>query len=126
MPVNKLFGGVLGLAKNVLDLRLERQGLIHSNLANINTPGYTTRDFSFSDALKSAMTGQGQLARTNAAHLQVKPAEVTAAVKDSRRPVDLDEEMLKLSENGLMYQVTAKIIAKKLEGIRWAIDEGGK
>ena len=40
--------------------------------------------------------------------------------------MDLDEEMLKLSQNQLMYQVDAKLITKELEDIRYAIDEGGK
>jgi flagellar basal-body rod protein FlgB len=42
------------------------------------------------------------------------------------RPVDLDEEMIKLSENQLMYEIAAKIMGKKFDGLKYAIDEGGK
>ncbi len=126
MPVNKLFGPTMELARQALNLRLERQNLISANIANMNTPGYTVQDFSFADALESAMTGHGRLTRTDPRHLQVPPSAVEAAVRDEKRPVDLDEEMLKLSENALFYQVTAKIVAKKLEGMRYVIDEGGK
>ncbi|MDZ7641962.1 MAG: hypothetical protein U5J62_08080 [Desulfurivibrio sp.] len=36
------------------------------------------------------------------------------------------KKMLKLSENQLMYQATSQLIAKKFEGLRQVIDEGGK
>ena len=43
-----------------------------------------------------------------------------------KRPVDLDEEMMKLSENQLMYEIAAKLMAKKFEGLKYAIDEASK
>ncbi len=126
MPVNKLFGGTVELAHQALNLRLERQNLISANIANMNTPGYTVQEFSFADALKSAVAGVGRLTRTDPRHLDVPPSQSVAAVRDERRPVDLDEEMLKLSENALFYQVTARIVSKKLAGMRYVIDEAGK
>ena len=129
MPlVNKLFGSSVNNLQSALNLRMEKQGLIQSNIANIETPGYKMQDFSFADAMDSAMQGTGRLAVTNSKHLRLDPLDMssTAAVSSSGRPVDLDEEMLKLSENQLMYQITAKIIAKKLEGLNIAIEAGGK
>jgi len=128
MPINRLFGSGLAVGQNALDLRLEKQGLIQSNIANMNTPGYTTQDFSFEKALEAATSGQTGLERTHPGHMQIKPQDALEAVEFSKekRPVDLDEEMLKLSENGLMYQVTTRIVSKKLEGIKFAIDEGSK
>ncbi len=126
MPVNKLFAGTIELGRQALDLRLERQNLISANIANMNTPGYTVQDFSFAEALESAIAGKGRLARTDPRHLDVPPSQALAAVRDERRPVDLDEEMLKLSENALSYQVTARIVSKKIAGMRYVIDEAGK
>jgi len=40
--------------------------------------------------------------------------------------VDLDQEMVKMAENQLMFQVLAKSIGKKFDSLRYAIDEGGK
>ena len=56
-----------------LTLASQRQTLIASNLANLDTPGYRTRDFSFEEAMKSALSGQlspSTLATTNPMHLQ--------------------------------------------------------
>ena len=128
MPVNKLFGGSIDTMHQALSLRQERQGLIQSNLANHETPGYKVQDFNFARVMESAMSGHGELNRTNANHLQLDAVEVsrTREFADEQRPVDLDEEMTKMAENQLMYQVTARLITKKFEGIRYAIDEGGK
>ena len=128
MFTNKLFGGTLTTTSRALDLRMERQGLIQSNVANMETPGYKMKDFSFAKVMESVASGQGELARTNAKHIALDPMEVSKArsFSEEERPVDLDEEMVKLSENQLMYQVATKIMTKKFEGLRYAIDEGGK
>ncbi len=129
MPIpNKFFGGVISQAHTALNLRMEKQGLIQSNIANIETPGYKVQDFSFETVMGKAIQNKGELARTNPKHLQLDPLDVSASTQftSEDRPVDLDEEMLKLSENQLMYQIAAKIMAKKLEGLKAAIDEGGK
>jgi len=128
MPVNKLFSGGIDVLGQALNLRYEKQGLIQSNIANMETPGYKVRDFPFARVMESVMSGQGDLARTNSKHISPDPADTAKSriFTDEDRPVDLDEEMMKLSENQLMYDVSAQMIAKKFEWIKYAIDEGGK
>lgn len=128
MPINKLYSGSIATMRQALDLRMEKQGLIQSNIANQETPGYTAQDFSFAKVMERTMNGVGDLHRTNAKHLTVDPVEATKSGEYAKeaRPVDLDEEMVKLAENQLMYQVTTRLIAKKFEGLRYVIDEGGK
>ena len=125
---NKMFGGVINSGRIAMNARLEKQGLIQSNIANIETPGYNTQDFSFAAVMESALRGRGQLAQTNNKHIQLDPVELAESMEYSseKRPVDLDEEMQKLSENQLMYQLTAKIMAKKFAGLQTVIDEGSK
>ena len=125
---NKLFGGVIDTGRQALNIRLEKQGLIQSNIANIETPGYTVKDFSFATVMDNVLQERGRLDRTHDKHIELDPVELSKSINFSteKRPVDLDEEMLKLSENQLMYQVAAKILAKKFEGLKNAIDEGGK
>lgn len=129
MPfTNKLFGGVIHSSHLAMNARMEQQGLIQSNVANIETPGYTTQDFSFAAVMKNAMLERGKLARTNDKHIALDPVALSESLefRDEKRPVDLDEEMQKLAENQLMFQVTTKILGSKFEGLKLAIDEGGK
>ncbi len=128
MPINKLFGGNLPVLEQALNLRYERQGLIQSNIANMETPGYSSQDFPFARAMETAMQGSGTLSKTHTGHMDLDPvaAGVSREFSQDKRPVDLDEEMIKLSENQLMYEIAAKIIGKKFDGLKYAIDEGGK
>ncbi|MCK5232414.1 MAG: flagellar basal body rod protein FlgB [Desulfobulbaceae bacterium] len=128
MPINNLFGGLINKTAYALDLRNERQGLIQSNVANLETPGYNVQEFPFSRVLERMTTSRGQLDRTHPKHIALDPVDVGKSLEftEEARPVDLDEEMVKLAENQLMYQVGTQIIAKKLSGLKWAIDEGGK
>ncbi|HWP84999.1 MAG TPA: flagellar basal body protein, partial [Terriglobia bacterium] len=43
--------------EEVLDLASRRHALIASNLANLDTPGYRTRDIRFEDELRNALRG---------------------------------------------------------------------
>lgn len=128
MPVNKLFDGQIAVTARALDVRMDRQGLIQSNIANISTPGYQVKDFPFHQVMATVLGKNVALARTDSSHIALDPVQTAEAARFSseKRPVDLDEEMVKLSENQLMYQVTTRIMAKKLEGLAYAIDEGGK
>ena len=128
MLINKLFGGNLPVLEQAISLRYERQGLIQSNIANLETPGYTSQDFPFARVMETAIQGNGTLSKTNAGHMDLDPVSVGVSHEFSKekRPVDLDEEMIKLSENQLMYEIAAKIIGKKFDGLKYAIDEGGK
>ena len=128
MPVNKLFDTNIALMSKSLNLRSERQGLIQSNIANLETPGYKVQDFSFNRVMETAMANQGSLSRTQSGHIGLDPVEASRSLdfKEEDRPVDLDEEMVKLSENQLMFEIVAKLIAKKFDGLRYAIEEGGK
>lgn len=128
MPLSKIFGGSFAVTEKALDLRATRQGFIQSNIANISTPGYSVQDFDFKKVMERTLAAQPALSATQPGHLQPEPVALSESQSFSgeKRPVDLDEEMLKLSENQLMYQISARLMAKELEDIRYAIDEGGK
>ena len=129
MPIiNKIFGPGINIAEQALNTRMAKQGLIQSNIANIETPGYKVQDFSFAKVMETAIENRGQLARTNSKHIALNPVDVSnnLSIVNENRPVDLDEEMLKLSQNQLMYQVATKILTKDFDEIKYAIDEGGK
>lgn len=128
MPINKLFDGNIETMRQALSLRQERQGLIQSNVANYETPGYAGQDFNFAKVMQSVMSSQGELAITNKGHMQIDAVESsrTREFAQEKKPVDLDQEMVNMAENQLMFQAVAKIIGKKFDGLRYAIDEGGK
>lgn len=127
MISNKLFSPSVAAIEKALDLRYERQGLIQSNIANKETPGYYSQDFPFAKVMRSSLEN-GVLSRTDDNHIALDPVDegISREFFKEKRPVDLDEEMVKLSENQLMYEIATKIMGRKFSGLTYAIDEGGK
>jgi len=125
------------LLEKVMDLRQMRHELIASNIANANTPGYRSKDISFEKQLMSAVsTGDAGLMRTHKNHLpqsaefsSIRPEMITPAYKNINNDlnsVDMDAELMKLSRNNVLYDAMVRILRKKMEGIEYAIREGGK
>ena len=51
--------GITAMIEKAMDLRSQRQSLLASNLANVNTPGYRRKDITFEEKLRSAMNMSG-------------------------------------------------------------------
>ncbi|RQD67540.1 MAG: flagellar basal body rod protein FlgB [Desulfonatronovibrio sp. MSAO_Bac4] len=136
--MKSLFGTHIHVTSKVLDMRLERQNVVSSNLANVTTPGYKARRVEFEEALQSALglDGKGTVSRTDKMHIPAKfdPKSFGADFIKSIEPrvyqgedsVDLDKEMAVMAKNTLMYNALAQIQHKNFEGIKTVITEGGR
>ena len=134
-----IYGANNDLIAKVMDMRLERQNLVMSNLANINIPGYKARTLDFENALQQAVGTaemRGTLTRTNDKHIPVafNAQGFEGAVAKEFKPrtiygadaVDMDKEMSTMAKNSLMYNALTTVMQKNFEGISKAITEGGK
>lgn len=121
---------------NALGARLTyaagKQVVASSNLANMNTPGYKARDFDFSDTLTRMLAGGPPLATTNARHISLgddmtsastKEAEGLAAKRDGNT-VQVDRELLKMTEAAGEFSRAQTALAAKFRLVRYAISEG--
>ena len=118
-----------------LTLASKRQAFIASNLANLDTPGYRTKDFSFEGALKSAVEGQispTSLTTTHAMHLQGSTSSSLPASTDALKPnaerndgndVNLDRENMLLSRTQGAYQNASTLIQVELRKLYLLIRE---
>ena len=133
-----LFSENLGLLGKVMDLHLERQNLVMSNLANQDVPAYKARSLDFEKELQSALnTGdQGKMTRTSGGHL---PTVFNAAgfegnlemgwkprVVQGLDSVNMEKEMSVMAKNTLMYNALADLTKKDFEGLQKVIIDGGK
>ncbi len=131
-----LYSSQIHLVGKVLDMQLQRQNVINSNLANVNTPKYKPRELEFEGELQKALglDLKGNMARTSGEHMP------TAFSADGFSPewfkkftpreihgedrVNLDKEMTKLAKNQLHYTALTQVIQKNFEGIKTIIQEG--
>ena len=102
-----------------LSLTSDREQTIASNMANVDTPGYHTKDVNFKQALSMAnFEGGGP--------------ELTPTVSTVRglleRPdgnnVDLDRESLLLAQTQLQYQMGVQLVKSNFHQLLSAINGG--
>ena len=130
------FDTTMRLLQKVLDLRSQNQQIIGSNIANAETPGYANQTFSFEEELKSALSGGGlQPVTSHSGHIPLAPVsldQVGGTVSFSKdrtgigdeNIVRVDQEMMKLSENQILYEAAVAMLNKKLSMLKYAANGG--
>jgi flagellar basal-body rod protein FlgB len=111
-----------------LDVNVARFRLIANNLANIDTPGYRTRDLDFRAELRRAA-----LPELSSSAGEVQYASCSPVARSVRglleRPdgnnVSLDRESLLLAETQMRYNLGVQLLKGEFHGIAMAINSGG-
>ena len=107
-----------GLAR-VLDQSAFRQQLIASNLANVDTPAYRTRDARpFAGEIERAMA-DGQAPLAPVAHTMRGLLE-----RPDGNNVSVERESLLMAENQLRFQVAAQFLKAEFHRLSTAINGG--
>lgn len=127
-----LTGRTFEFLTRALDYRSANQSVIAGNMANIDTPGYQPKELRFDQALEQAVGRNLKLKTTNPGHLpsssQGKVHDFTVVDRetgttDSDQP-NLDQEMSKMMKNNLLYEASARLMAKKIQALRTVISQG--
>jgi flagellar basal-body rod protein FlgB len=119
------------LLGKMADLSSLRQKLISSNVANVNTPGYQSRQIDFDGELKKAMgKPKPSLHVSHPRHIPVgggpdrSPKVTLVKQRDNSNgvnSVDIEQEMANLAQNQLVFDFGATMLAKKFKGLKAAI-----
>ena len=73
MPIKSLFGKTYGVIERALEIGKLRHGVIASNVANVATPAYRSKDLDFSKALDDALEKKSiGMDRTHPLHFQAQ------------------------------------------------------
>ena len=122
MP-NVLFDPTIeGLART-LTLHQQRHGVLASNVANVETPGYRARELDFREALQQAF--EERAPADGGLTVDRTPAVVEDRLAPRRADgstVDMDQQMAKLNGNGMTYLALARILGRRVALLRQAID----
>jgi flagellar basal-body rod protein FlgB len=114
----------------------KRQQIVASNLANIDTPGYKTKDISFYATMEELLTqGPAPLRASRPEHnamsgLSFAPREPEVfeapglPMRADRNNVDIDREMLKLGETSFGYSLMTQLLRGKFRNLSSAINDG--
>ncbi len=122
---------LLSVIKNRMQYHQARQKQLAENVANADSPGYKPRDLKPFDMLVAAQAGGSGAAVTNANHISAGGSGGRAA-PDSRRAntfestpsgnaVNLEDEMLRMSQNASDFQLASTLYSKSLSYLRIAL-----
>lgn len=120
-----------------LNFRAERQKVISSNIANINTPNYKTKELVFEDELNLAMNNSLQMSRTKGNHMQnidlasnlsnPRVIEVKGLQEQNDgNNVNLDAQMSEQAKNKVVVDAIQSAIRKDSRLFRNMIDSYSK
>ena len=115
--------------KTALDLTVTRQKLLTENVANAETPGYRRKDINFQSELRQAVNAgsPSEMKATRAKHIGAQDGIRTPNVtrEDVERgevsSVDIDQEMAKVAQNQIEYNIAAQLVKGRFDGLRTVI-----
>jgi flagellar basal-body rod protein FlgB len=107
------------LLQGYLKVTSDRQQLVASNIANVDTPGYHTKDINFQSAMQQAMNEGGDVNLVPASN------EVDGLPeRPDGNNVNIDRESMLLGETQLQYQMGVQLIKSEFHRLLTAIKEG--
>lgn len=133
-----LFETPLLLSAKVMDMQLQRQNVVMSNMANLKTPGYLARRVKFEEDLQKALNidGRGKMTRTSGKHVPAAfdpnnfgpewEKKMPLRVVHGEDRVDMDKEMAVMAKNTMRYNTLATVVKSNFEGMKNLIASGAK
>jgi flagellar basal-body rod protein FlgB len=103
-----------------------RHKLLSSNIANTDTPNYRAKDLDFKSVIEGA---SASLRTTDPRHMHGAPGGAGSGGPASTESqswgddnnVELDMEVAKMTENGLLYETAVKLMSTRMRMIKNAL-----
>jgi len=133
--VHILNNSIITILDKQLDALTLRQRVIANNVANANTPGFKKSEVAFSNQLRDAMDKNGiHLRYSHPKHITTRRSvsEIEAKVVTTentimnygKNNVDVEQEMVNLAANTIMYNAVSRMISGKLTSMGNVIKGG--
>jgi flagellar basal-body rod protein FlgB len=109
---------LLQALQGYLQVTADRQQLVTTNMANVDTPGYHTQDVNFQTAMQQVMDQSG--------NMKLQPASMEVDNLPERpdgNNVNIDRESMMMSETQLQYQMGVQLIKEEFHELLTAIKD---
>ncbi|NVJ52287.1 MAG: flagellar basal body rod protein FlgB [Campylobacteraceae bacterium] len=131
--------GVTNLLFKHLSFRSDRQNVISSNIANVNTPGYKTKDLVFENELNQVKNNRDlALYTTNTKHINPSLSDINKfnepklvnvkglEEQNDGNNVSMDSQMSEMSKNKIIFDAIQSSIKKDSRLFRSVIESSQK
>lgn len=110
------------MLQSYLRVLSDRQQMIASNMANVDTPGYHTKDLNFQAAMRQVM---GEGGSGNGAALEPASFETEGLPeRPDGNNVSVDRESMLLAQTQLQFQLGVQLVKSQLHMVMSAIKDG--
>jgi flagellar basal-body rod protein FlgB len=112
----------IDMLQGYLKVLSDRQTMIASNMANIDTPGYHTKDLNFQAAIRRVMDESGSGSST-----VFEPASVETDGLPERpdgNNVSVDRESMLMAQTQLQFQLGVQLVKSQMHMVMSAIKDG--
>ena len=106
------------LLTNALSVLEQNHELLSQNIANVNTPGYRTRELNFNDFLEQIENGDANKELLDKLSVELKRG---LQFRKDGNNVDLDSQVGELKKGSLLYQTYSHLLASKMAMARRAM-----
>lgn len=108
-----------------LGIRAFYHKVISGNIANAQTPAYREKDIDFRNELHKRVEGTGVSGSGNPHDYTVSEKSAAEGLSSiDGNTVNLEDQMVKLTENQLMYRALVQIAGKRFALMKYLIGEG--
>jgi flagellar basal-body rod protein FlgB len=121
--MNEISNPMIQMLQRFLNVASQRHTLVTTNIANIDTPGYRTRDLDFRSELERAVSGEDDGGGEVTPVARMVPGLLE---RPDGNNVNIDREGLLLAETQMQFNVGVELIHDQFSQIMMAINEGGK
>jgi len=107
----------LSLLEKALNVRAYYHKVLASNIANVETPGYAEKTIDYNAEIERP--------GNDVRNIEVKEKEEPDGSNAlDHNTVSMEEQMVKLTENNMMFDAFVQLIGKKFSMLKYVINEG--
>jgi len=118
--MNDISSSTMNVLEKALDISAQRQQIVTANIANIDTPGYQTKDIDFRSELQRAVTNDSPI------FTPVVRSVHGLLERPDGNNVSMDREGLLLAETQMQFGLGVQLLRHEFQNLLLAINEGSK
>jgi flagellar basal-body rod protein FlgB len=114
---------MVNLIEKALNIRSSYHKVISGNIANVETPGYKEKDVDFRKEIGKAMYSGANGVAGSGVEVTENPDNDGLSSIDGNT-VNVENQIVKLTENQIMFQSLVQVAAKRFSIMKFLISEG--
>jgi flagellar basal-body rod protein FlgB len=115
---------MIGLIGKALNIRASYHKVISGNIANVATPGYKEKEMDFKKEIDRVINSDASASVISNGVVVTETPENDGLSSLDGNTVSVENQIVKLTENQVMYHSLVQVAAKRFSMMKFLISEG--